>query len=92
MHMKINLLDGVGDVGADEHQVLEGPDEAPELSRISNRWPGGSGDLDLRVQGRRDRLVAHHANALKNIESGLTLSEEESIGLKLSGDPSGRNP
>jgi hypothetical protein len=50
--MKINLLDGVGDVGADEHQVLESPDEAPELSRISNRRLGGSGDLDLRVHGR----------------------------------------
>jgi hypothetical protein len=28
MHMEVDLLDGVGDVGADERQVLEGPDEA----------------------------------------------------------------
>jgi hypothetical protein len=30
--MKANLQDGVGDVRAGEHQVLEGPDKAPELS------------------------------------------------------------
>jgi hypothetical protein len=30
--MKANLLDGVADVGAGEHQVLECPNEAPKLS------------------------------------------------------------
>jgi hypothetical protein len=30
--MKTNMLDGVGDVGAGEHQVLKGPNEAPKLS------------------------------------------------------------
>jgi hypothetical protein len=85
--MKTNLLDGVGDVGAGERQVLEGRDEAPELSRISNRRPGSGGDLGLHVHGRWDRLVVHHASALKNIESELALSEEESIDLLLYGDP-----
>jgi hypothetical protein len=32
MHMKADLLDGIGDVEADERQVLEGSSEAPELS------------------------------------------------------------
>jgi hypothetical protein len=32
MHMKTDLLDDVGDVGAGERQVLEGPDEALVLS------------------------------------------------------------
>jgi hypothetical protein len=32
MHMKTNLLDDVGDIGAGECQVLEGLGEAPELS------------------------------------------------------------
>jgi hypothetical protein len=35
MHMKINLLDGIGDVGVGEGQILEGPNEAPELSRLA---------------------------------------------------------
>jgi hypothetical protein len=81
MHMKTNLLDGVGDVGAGERQVLEGHGEAPELSRISNRRSGSGGDLGLRVHRRRDQLVVHHASTLKDIESELALSEEESIGL-----------
>jgi hypothetical protein len=40
--VKENLLDDIGDVGAGERQVLEGPSEAPELSRISN-WRPESG-------------------------------------------------
>jgi hypothetical protein len=62
MHMKANLLDGVGDVGVGERQVLEGPGEAPKLSRISSRRPGSGGDLGLRVHGRRDRLAVRHAS------------------------------
>jgi hypothetical protein len=85
--MKTNLLDGVGDIGAGERQVLEGPDEAPELSRISNRRPESGGDLGLRVHGRQDRLAIHHPSALRDVESELTLSEEESIYLMLYGDP-----
>jgi hypothetical protein len=50
--MEVNLLDGVGDIGADEHQVLEGPGEVTEMSRISNRRPESSGDLSLCVHGR----------------------------------------
>jgi hypothetical protein len=45
MHVEADLLDDVGDVGAGEHQVLEGPSEAPEVSRISE-------DLGLRVHQR----------------------------------------
>jgi hypothetical protein len=29
MHMETDLLDGIGNVRAGEHQVLEGPSEAP---------------------------------------------------------------
>jgi hypothetical protein len=87
MHMKANLLDGIGDVGAGERQVLEGPGETPELSQISNRRPGSGGDLGLPVHGHQDQLVVHHASALKDVESKLTLNEEEFIGLMLYGDP-----
>jgi hypothetical protein len=83
MHMEADLLDGVSDVGAGERQVLKGPGEAPELSWISNRRPESGRDLGLRVHERRDRLAVHHASALKDVESELTLSEEESIDLML---------
>jgi hypothetical protein len=52
MHMEADLLNCVGDVGAGERHVLEGPDEAHELSWISNKRPESSGDLGLRVHGR----------------------------------------
>jgi hypothetical protein len=82
-----NLLDSVGDVGASERLVLEGPGECLEPSQIINRWPGSGRDLVLRVHGHWDQLAVHHASALKNIESELALSEEESIGLMLYEDP-----
>jgi hypothetical protein len=87
MHMKANLLDDICDVGAGECQVLEGPDEAPELSWISNRRPKSGRDLVMHVHGHRDRLSVHHAGALKDIESELALSEEEFIYLMLYEDP-----
>jgi hypothetical protein len=87
MHVKADLLDGVCDVRAGERQVLEGSGEAPEVSRISNRRPGLSEDLGLRVHWRRNRLAVHHASSLKNIESKLTLSEEESASLMLYENP-----
>jgi hypothetical protein len=52
--MKANLMDSVGDVRADEREVLEGPDEALELSRISNMGLGSGRDLSMRVHGHQD--------------------------------------
>jgi hypothetical protein len=87
MHMEVDLLDDIGDVGASEHQVLEGPGEAPELTWISNRRPRSGRDLGLHVHGSQDQLVVHHASAFKDVESELALSEEESIDQMLYGDP-----
>jgi hypothetical protein len=81
MHVKADLLDGVGNVGTGERQVLEGPGEAPKVSRISNKRPGLSGELGLHVHRCRNRFAVHHASSLKNIESKLTLSEEEPVSL-----------
>jgi hypothetical protein len=72
--------------GAGKHQVLEGPGEAPEVSRISNRRPELGGDLGLRIHRHRYRLTVHHASSLKNIESKLALSVKEPIHLMLYGD------
>jgi hypothetical protein len=85
--MKANLLDGVGDIGVGQRQVLEDPGEALELSRISNRRPESGGDLSMRVHGHRDQLAVHHASAIKDVESELALSGEESIDQMLYGDP-----
>jgi hypothetical protein len=53
------------------------------MSWISNRRPGFVGDLGMCVHHRQNKLVVHHASTLKNIESKLTLSEEEHIRLML---------
>jgi hypothetical protein len=81
--VEADLLDGIGEVGAGERQILEGSGEATEMSRISNRRPELSGDLGLCVHWRRNRLAFHHASSLNNIESKLTLSEEEPVCLIL---------
>jgi hypothetical protein len=83
MHVEVDLMDDIGYVGAGERQVLKGPGEAPEVSRISNRRHGLSGDLDLRVHPHQNWLAVHHASSLKNIESKLTLSEEVPVSLTL---------
>jgi hypothetical protein len=87
MHVEVDLLDGGGDVWTGDCQVLEGPGEAPEVSQIYNRRPGGGGDHGLRAHGGQGRLAVHHVRTLKNVESVQALSEEESIGLMLYGDP-----
>jgi hypothetical protein len=86
MHVEADLLDDVGDVGVGERQVPEGPIKAHKVSRISNRRLGLDGDLGLRVHRRRNQIAVHHVSSLKNIESNLTLSEEEPISLMLYGD------
>jgi hypothetical protein len=86
MHIEADMQDSVGDVGVGEHQVLEGSNDAPKVSWISNRRPGLDGDLGLRVHQHQNRLVVHHASSLKNVESKLTLGEEEFVSLILYGD------
>jgi hypothetical protein len=87
MHVEVDLLNDIGDVGVGEHQVLEGLYETPELSWISNRSPRLGGNLGLYVHGRQNWLAVHHASMLKDIKSKLALSEEELVYLMLYGDP-----
>jgi hypothetical protein len=86
MHVEPDLLYDVGDVETGKRQVLDGPSEAPKVSRISNRRPGLGGDLGMRVHWHQNQLVVHHASSFKNVEIKLTLSEEEPISLMLYGD------
>jgi hypothetical protein len=86
MHVEADLLDGVGEVEAGERQVLEGSGKAPEASRISNRRLRLNGDLGLCVHRCQNWFAVYHGSSQKNIESKLTLSEEESVRLILYGD------
>jgi hypothetical protein len=86
MHVQADLLDGIGDVGVGERQVLEDPSEAPEVSRMNNKRPKLDGDLCMCIYRRQNRLAVHHARSLRNIVSKLTLSEKELVHLMLYGD------
>jgi hypothetical protein len=52
MHVEAHLLNGIGEVGVCECQVLEGSGEAPEVSWISNRRPRLDEDLGMCFQRR----------------------------------------
>jgi hypothetical protein len=84
--VKAELLNNIGDVRAGERQVLEGPSEAPKVSRINNRRPRLDRHLGMCVHQRQNRLAVHHGSSLKNVESKLTLSEEEPVNPMLYGD------
>jgi hypothetical protein len=86
MHVEADLLEGVGNVGPGERQVLESPSEAPEMSQIGNRRPRLGEDLGLRIHRIRNWLTVHHACSLKNVKSKLMLSKEEPVNLILYGD------
>jgi hypothetical protein len=86
VHVEADLLDGVGNVGPGERQVLESSSEAPEMSQISNRRPRLGEDLDLRIHQHQNWLTVHHACSLKNVKSKLMLSKEEPASLILYGD------
>jgi hypothetical protein len=87
MLVEADLMYDIGDVEACERQVLEGSSEAHEVSWISNRRPGLGRNLGLCVHRRQNRFIVHHASTLKNTESKLAPSEEESVCLMLYGDP-----
>jgi hypothetical protein len=71
MHMEADLLDGIGDIGVGERQVLEDISETPKLSRINNRRPRLDRDLDLCIHGCQNYLVVHYAGALKDVKRVL---------------------
>jgi hypothetical protein len=49
MDVEADLLDDICDVGAGEHQVPEGSNDAPKVSQIDNRRPRLCGDLGMCV-------------------------------------------
>jgi len=73
MHMKAHLLDGIGNVGPGEGEVLEGTHKAAISSGISNRRAGISWYLCTSVNWSGARLAVTHAMASKYVQSVLTL-------------------
>jgi hypothetical protein len=86
VHVKAHLLDGVGDVGPGEEEVLKGPGKTPVAGWIGNRGAGG-GEFALCVHWSRAGLAVNHASTFKDVDGVLPLVEEQTLGTSLDGDP-----
>jgi hypothetical protein len=71
--MKAHLLDGIGNVGPGEGEVLEGTHKAAISSGISNRRAGISWYFCTSVNWSGARLAIAHAMASKYVQNVLTL-------------------
>jgi hypothetical protein len=86
VHVEAHLLDGVGDVGPGEDEVLKGPGNTPVAGWIGDRGAGG-GEFALRIHRGRAWLAVSHARAFKDVDGALSLVEEQALGTTLDGDP-----
>jgi hypothetical protein len=86
VHLEAHLLDGVGDVGPGEDEVLKGPGNTTVAGWIGDRGAGG-GEFALRIHRGRAGLAVSHASAFKDVDGVLPLVEEQALGTTLDGDP-----
>ena len=84
--MKAHLLDGVGNVGPGEEEVLKGPGKTPVAGWIGDRG-AGCREFALRIHGSCAWLAFNHASAFKDVDGVLSLVEEQALGTALDGDP-----
>jgi hypothetical protein len=75
MHMQMDLLHGVRDVGPCEGQVLESPCNAPILGSVLNRRPGVCIELHLEVDRSHARLTISHGRTLDDVWRVSALAE-----------------
>jgi hypothetical protein len=86
VHMKAQLLNGVGDVGPGEGEVLERACQAPVRRRVGDREPVVLRELRLSINRRGAGLIVKHASPLQNVDGVLTLVQEETLGPAFSSD------
>jgi hypothetical protein len=87
VHVKARLLNGVGDVGPIECQVLESAGEAPVGRRVGDQGSVVLEELRLSVDRRGAGLAVGHDSMLQDVEGVLALLEEETLRPPLCGDP-----
>ena len=75
MHVKTDLLDGVGNIRTREGEVLKGASNAAIVCRV-----GGSdtisGELGVSIHRGTAGLAVEHTNTFQNIQHILTLGEK----------------
>jgi hypothetical protein len=77
--MKAHLLDGVGDVGLGEGEVLERTCQAPIQRPVGDQGPVDLRELRLGVNRRGAGLAVGHASPLQNVGGVMTLVQGETL-------------
>ena len=77
MHVKTNLLNGIGEIRPGEGEVLQGTGEAPVGSRISHGITQISRQLRLSIDRSGAWLAISHPSPLQNVECILPLVKEQ---------------
>jgi hypothetical protein len=80
VYVQAHLLDGVGDVGPREGEVLERAGHAPVGRRVGDRGPVVLGELRLSVDRRGAGLAVGHVSPLQDVDGVLALVKEEPLG------------
>jgi hypothetical protein len=86
VHVQVDLLHGISDVGPCECQVLEGSDNAPELRGIRNKRHRVVSQLRLEVDWSRTRLAVRHDCQLEDVKRVGALVEEQLVWTTLDSD------
>jgi hypothetical protein len=85
VHMQAHLLDGVGDVGPGEGEVLERASQAPVRRRVDDRGPVVLRELRLIVEAW-SRACSRTCQPARDVDGVLALVKEETLGPAFSGD------
>ena len=78
-------LDGVGDVGRGEDEVLQGLDKTSVASGIGH-WGIVGGGLILSVYRSHTWLTIGHADTFEDVDDVLALVEKHALGMAIHGD------
>ena len=77
MHVKTDLLNGIGEIRPGEGEILQGTGEAPVASRIGHGITQISRQLRLSIDRSGAWLAISHPSPLQNIKCVLTAGEGE---------------
>jgi hypothetical protein len=86
VHVQIDLLHDISNVGPCERQVLESFCNAPKMRGVLNRRPRVPSQLCLEVDYSRARFVVHHDRTLEDIKRVGVLVVEQPVWTTLDGD------
>jgi hypothetical protein len=86
MHVQIDLLHGVGDVGSCECHVLESSCNAPELRGVFNRKPRVPHQLCLKVDWCHARFAVRHDCTFEDVKRVGARMEKHTSRTTLDGD------